>query len=83
MNINKSNAETEKHFLYYLPIKLLKKVHLILKAQPTTLKGKIRFLKNVEKSLLSEVGKYTRFLHKFVLIHIILSERSALYVRVL
>ena len=57
-DLNEPKIEKEKNFLYYLPIKLFKRVHFILKSQPATLKGKIRFLKKIEKVLLSEVGKY-------------------------
>ncbi|XP_033218406.1 uncharacterized protein LOC117173866 [Belonocnema kinseyi] len=55
INVSEREPETDKHYLYYLPVKLLKNVHLILKSQPATLDGKIRFLKNFEKTLLIEV----------------------------
>lgn len=50
---NKDNG-----FMDYLPVELLRQVHQTLKAQPKTLKGKIRFLKGMEKALLNEIGKF-------------------------
>ncbi|KAL7296639.1 hypothetical protein TKK_0010058 [Trichogramma kaykai] len=39
----------------YLPIDLLKKVHKTLKYQPATIKGKIKFLKAFEQTLIGEI----------------------------
>ncbi|OXU18194.1 hypothetical protein TSAR_015413 [Trichomalopsis sarcophagae] len=47
--------EGNKGFLDYLPIDLLKRVHKTLQSQPATLKGKIRFLKLFERTLVSEI----------------------------
>ena len=47
----------DKGFLYYVPLELFKKVHATLKSQPATLKGKIGFLKNFEKTLLTAIGE--------------------------
>ncbi|XP_043477032.1 uncharacterized protein LOC122508026 [Leptopilina heterotoma] len=52
---NETKNESSKRFLYYLPVTLFKNVHLILKTQPHSLKGKIKFLRNFEKVLLSEI----------------------------
>lgn len=52
-----SNETDDKGFLDYLPVDLLKKVHKTLKSQPATLKGKIRFLKAFESTLVDEIGK--------------------------
>lgn len=54
---NDTKNESSKRFLYYLPVTLFKKVHFILKTQPHSLKGKIKFLRNFEKLLLSEIGE--------------------------
>ncbi|XP_046592338.1 uncharacterized protein LOC124293838 [Neodiprion lecontei] len=39
----------------YLPMEMLRKVHQTLKSQPSTMKGKIRFLKQFEKDLRAEI----------------------------
>jgi hypothetical protein len=56
---NENNDNNE--LLNYLPIDLFKRVHKTLKSQPTTLKGKIRFFKIFERTLLSEIGNLMYF----------------------
>ncbi|XP_018337459.1 PREDICTED: uncharacterized protein LOC108745656 isoform X2 [Trachymyrmex septentrionalis] len=41
----------------YLPIDILKSVHHILQSQPASIEGKLYFLKTIEKTLMSEIGK--------------------------
>ncbi|XP_024935463.1 uncharacterized protein LOC107274803 [Cephus cinctus] len=53
-----SRYETINHessFFDYLPMETLKSVHQTLKSQPATLKGKIRFLKTFERTLMMEI----------------------------
>lgn len=58
--LNQTIADDMK-FDNYLPMEMLKKVHQTLKSQPTTLNGKIRFLKQFEKDLTMEIGKDAPF----------------------
>lgn len=53
--------EKKPSFLAFVPIELFKKVHAILQSQSTTVEGKIHFLQNFEKTLLSEIGKKSIF----------------------
>ncbi|XP_058801994.1 uncharacterized protein LOC131670418 [Phymastichus coffea] len=51
----RDETENDQGFFDYLPIDLLKRVHKTLKLQPPTLKGKIRFLKAFERTLVQEI----------------------------
>lgn len=57
---DKYDNDTSKRddgILQYLPIDVLKSVHRTLRSQPTSVEGKIYFLKTFEKTLMSEIGK--------------------------
>lgn len=45
-------------FQDYLPMDMLTKVHQTLKSQPSTLEGKIVFLKKFENDLMAEIGEW-------------------------
>lgn len=55
-----NHTDSDKGFLNYLPVDLLKKVHKTLKLQPTTIRGKIKFLKAFERTLINEIGKFLK-----------------------
>lgn len=49
---------TEKGFLEFMPLDIMKKVHLILKSQDPTVAGKMRFLKSFQRILYNEIGEF-------------------------
>lgn len=59
---------TEKGFLDFMPLDIMKKVHLILKSQDPTVVGKMRFLKSFQRILYNEIGEF--FLSVFYLLEL-------------
>lgn len=60
MSQDKYNNDTSKRddgIFQYLPIDILKSVHHTLQSQPASVEGKLYFLKTIEKTLMSEIGK--------------------------
>ncbi|XP_043276292.1 uncharacterized protein [Venturia canescens] len=49
------DTEKKHSFMTFIPIELFRKVHAILQSQSTSVEGKIHFLQNFEKTLLSEI----------------------------
>jgi len=60
MSQDKYDNDTSKRddgIFQYLPIDILKNVHHTLQSQPASVEGKLYFLKTIEKTLMSEIGK--------------------------
>ncbi|CAD1476648.1 unnamed protein product [Heterotrigona itama] len=53
--LNESFTSKNARLLDYLPVDILKSVHFILKSQPTSIDGKIHFLKTFENTLMTEI----------------------------
>ncbi|XP_035727123.1 uncharacterized protein LOC118443778 [Vespa mandarinia] len=63
-NLNETLKEDKNTFLMYLPTEILKNVHKNLKSQPSSIKGKLQFLKSFEKILSLEIeSRLIRFIN--------------------
>lgn len=54
---DKDTSKRDDGIFQYLPIDILKSVHHTLQSQPASVEGKLYFLKTIEKTLMSEIGK--------------------------